>query len=259
MLRRSFHGRISVAAGLALIAAVPLTAQHSYSPADIENGIRLYRTHCISCHGSDGDAIPGIDLQRGQFRRGSADEDLTRLITKGVPGTAMPPTELAPPQLFSLIAYIRSMREFQSRSGPAGDAKRGQALFEGKGGCLSCHRVKGNGSRLGPDLTEIGLIRPPTHLERSILAPSESILPQHRFMRAVRRDGAEITGRRLNEDTHTIQLLDSKERLISLLKADLRDYAPLRTSPMPSFDRKVSPQELADLVSYLLSLRGDTQ
>jgi hypothetical protein len=64
-----------------------------------------------------------------------------------------------------------------------------------------------------------------------------------------------INGRRLNEDTYTVQLLDDQERLISLAKADLREYTVQTTSPMPSY-KNLSADDLADLVAYLLSLKG---
>jgi putative heme-binding domain-containing protein len=105
-------------------------------------------------------------------------------------------------------------------------------------------------------LSEVGAIRTAEYLERSILAPNESVLPEHRVVRAVTRQGTVITGRRLNEDTHTIQLIDQDERLRSLSKSDLREYTILTTSAMPSYEGKFSSTELADLVTYLLSLKG---
>jgi len=69
-------------------------------------------------------------------------------------------------------------------------------------------------------------------------------------------DGKVITGRRLNEDTYTVQLIDEQERLLSLSKANLREFTVLKSTPMPSYKDKFSSQELADLESYLLSLRG---
>ena len=42
---------------------------------------------------------------------------------------------------------------------PAGDPARGKAIYEGKGDCASCHRINGVGSRLGPDLSDIGVPR----------------------------------------------------------------------------------------------------
>jgi hypothetical protein len=71
----------------------------------------------------------------------------------------------------------------------------------------------------------------------------------------VKRDGTVITGRRLNEDTHTIQLIDDKERLVSLDKSQLRELTIQKTSPMPTYQGKLSAQEVADVVAYLQTLR----
>lgn len=242
---------------IAGIAGILSAQQHGYSPADIESGARLYRANCAVCHGPDGDSIAGVDLRRREYRRAVSDDDLTRLIGRGIPGTAMPPTAFSSPQLWEIVAYVRSMREQPSSGAAAGDPGRGRMLFEGKGACLTCHRVGAQGSRVGPDLSEIGAIRPATFLERSVVAPGENVLPQNRSVRAVTRDGAVITGRRLNEDTHTVQLLDGQERLVSLSKAGLREYTVLNESAMPPYRDKFNHQELTDLLSYLRSLRGN--
>src|SRR6185295_13715644 len=102
-------------------------------------------------------------------------------------------------------------------------AVRGRTLFEGKGGCLSCHRVNGKGSRVGPDLSDIGAVRSPDAIERAMIDSSSSMLPINRSIRAVTRSGKAITGRRLNEDTYTVQIIDNEERLLSLLKSDLKE------------------------------------
>jgi len=139
---------------------------------------------------------------------------------------------------------------------PEGDAAQGKIVFEGKGACLTCHRVKGNGVRLGPELTDIGALRRAVELELSILEPDAEVLPQNRFFRVVANDGATTTGRLLNQDAFTVQLFDASERLRSFSKADLKEYAFVEKSPMPSYRGKLSPKELADLVSYLVSLKG---
>jgi putative heme-binding domain-containing protein len=117
-------------------------------------------------------------------------------------------------------------------------------------------RAGGRGSYFGPDLSDIGATRNEAYLERSILEPNQTIAPQNRLVRVVTRQGVTITGRRLNEDTYTIQLVDEKDRLISVSKSDLREYSLLKTSTMPSYQGKLSAQEVADVVSYLLSLKG---
>lgn len=220
---------------------------------DVEAGARLFRANCAVCHGLDGSALPAADLRRGQFRRGSTTDDLFRTISNGIPGTAMPPVSFTGSQLWQVVAFLGSLRNPATGSG---NAQRGQAVLEGKGQCLSCHRVHGKGARLGPDLTEIGAIRTLDYLQRSLLQPNETVLTQNRSVRAVTRDGATLTGRRLNEDTHTIQILDSQERLVSLVKSDLRELITLTASPMPSYQDKLTPQELSDLLTCLLNLKG---
>ena len=242
-----------------LVSSRPLVAQEhagQYSQADVENGFRLYGGQCSACHGVNGDSVAGIDLRRGQFRRVTSDADLTRIINTGIPGTAMPPNRFVSADLAWLVAYIRSMRDFETRAVALGDAARGEALFAGKGGCAACHRANGNGSRVAPDLSDIGAIRAPDSLQQSVLDPNASVLPINRSVRALTRDGKVIGGRRLNEDTYTVQLIDEQERLVSLDKANLREYTVVKTSSMPSYKDKLTSEEVSDLVAYLHSLKG---
>src|SRR5215472_2991043 len=78
-----------------LCLSLPLSAQQRYLPTDVELGSRLYRNNCFACHGQEGASIPGVDFRRGQFKRVSSDEDLFRVILTGIPGTAMPPTNIS--------------------------------------------------------------------------------------------------------------------------------------------------------------------
>lgn len=236
---------------LCLGAALSVEAQTA-----AETGRQLYRANCQACHGAEGDNVTGVDFKSGQFRRASSDDDLARLILNGIPGTAMPPTNLPEPSRRALVAYLRSMHAATMGASATGDRAHGMAIFEGKGGCLQCHRVGAQGSRVGPDLSDVGSHRPAAALEQSMVAPNDVILPQNRFVRMVMKDGTVISGRRLNEDTYTIEVIDQKENLISVSRADVREYTLLTTSPMPSYQGKLSSQEIADVVAYLLSLKG---
>jgi mono/diheme cytochrome c family protein len=75
-------------------------------------------------------------------------------------------------------------------------------------------------------------------------------------VRAVTKDGTVINGRRLNEDTYSVQLIDDHEKLVSLIKSDLKEYAIATVSPMPSFRDRLTQDEIADTVAYLLTLKG---
>jgi putative heme-binding domain-containing protein len=240
-----------------IFVAGRLLAQHGYTPGDIEEGEQLFIENCAICHGPEGDAVPGVNLARGKFRHASSDEELSQIIKNGIPGTAMPPGNFHEHQITALIAYLRSMAaSVAGNTVTLGDAARGKTIVEGKGACLNCHRVNGKGSYLGPDLTDIGVTRRAAQLERSILEPDAEILPQNRFFRVVTRDGATITGKLLNLDTFTVQLMDSNERLRSFLKVNLKEFDFVGKSPMPSLQGKLSPAEVADVVAYLVTLKG---
>src|SRR5215831_768441 len=163
---------------------------------------------------------------------------------------------------------------------PPGDAERGKGIFEStKGNCLSCHRVNGKGSLFGPDLSAIGAPprggnaarggagggragqQPPPpsgptpqQLAQSILDPNAVVSVQNRYVRLTMKDGKTIWGKLLNIDTFAYQIFDSTEKLANISKTDVREAT--MTSPMPSYRDKLTTQELADVVSYLMSLKG---
>jgi putative heme-binding domain-containing protein len=243
----------------ALLLGVPvlLAAQHGYTPADVEEGEQLFIENCAICHGPEGDAVPDVELARGNFRHASSDEELSQLIAKGIPGTAMPPGNFHEHQLTALVAYLRSMATVVDKSSiTLGDTARGKTIFEGKGECLKCHRVDGKGSYVGPELTDIGVIRRAAQPERSIVDPDAEILPENRSFRVVMRDGTVVTGKLLNLDTFTIRMMDSSQQLRSFLKKNLKEFDFIEKSPMPSYRNKLSGEEVADLVAYLVTLKG---
>jgi putative heme-binding domain-containing protein len=245
----------TLAARLAAQNAPAQTGQ--YDQAQIAAGTILYGGQCAACHGPNGDQIAGVDLRRGQFPTVVSDADLTRILANGKPASGMPPFNvLRTDEVTALIAYIRSGFDATGAAVKIGDPARGEALFSGKGGCASCHRVNGKGPYTATDLTEIGLGRKPASLQRALLDPSGAMIPGNRPVRAVTRDGRTIRGRRLNEDAYTVQLIDEQSRLVSLIKADLRSFEESPTSSMPSYATSLTADERADVIAYLLSLKG---
>lgn len=232
----------------------PVYAQHE-TAADLVDGERAFRQTCANCHGPDGDQIQGIDLGRGRFRRPMTDADLARIIRTGIPNTPMPATPMSEEQAGKIVAYLRSRAATVGAASVVGDAARGKALFDAKGACASCHRVNGTGSRVGPDLSAVGATRSAAELQRALVDPNADVQPQNRFYHVTLKDGTTVEGRLLGHDTFTVQILDTKEQLRSFSKADLRD-AGFIPSPMPSYKTSLSAQELADMVSYLSSLRN---
>lgn len=244
---------------VAAFGAAPRAQQDhpgQYSQADIDVGARVYNTQCASCHGPNGDQISGIDLRRGQFRRASSDEDLQRVIATGT-NAGMPPFALQPAEMTGIVAFIRAGFDPAARPVRIGTASRGEPIVQGKGACLTCHRISGRGSRVAPDLTDIGAARTPDAIHRSLVDPTSGMMPINRPVRIVTKDGRTIAGRRLNEDTYTVQLIDEKERLHSLAKSDLRSFVVETKSPMPSYAAQLTADEIADVIAYLLTLKGN--
>ena len=135
----------------------------------------------------------------------------------------------------------------------SGDAGKGKALVSASG-CLNCHRIRDAGSRLGPNLSDIGGRRTPERLQRSLVAPDEEVLPENRFVSVVLKDGTTLRGRLLNHDALSVQLMDANEQLRSFQTKEMRGYTILTKGLMPAFDR-LPAQDLSDIVAYLGSLK----
>lgn len=253
-----------VAGGLFVPAAAhgqqqPPAPDHSgqYDARLVAAGQRTYATLCAVCHGPTGNGVAGVDLRRGPLPRASTDAALRAVITNGIARTGMPSFRLEMPELDSLIAFIRSGFDTGVReSSPVlGNADAGRVIFETKGQCLDCHRRFDAGNFSGPDLSDIGQ-RQPAALERALLDPSSAMQPINRPVRAVRADGSVVTGRRLNEDLFTVQVITHEGQLVSLVKPELKEWSVSTTSTMPSYKDRLSPGELADLLAYLVTLKG---
>jgi putative heme-binding domain-containing protein len=252
-MKEGVFTRLVLAAGLGSRAI----AQHA-TAFDIEDGGRAFANSCAGCHGPDGNLIAGIDFSRGVFRRELSDDEITRIILNGIPNTPMPPTPgLSEEQAMRIVAYLRSLPESLTEAGAVGDPARGREIVTGSVDCLDCHRVAGRGSRLGPGLSRIGLERRAAELERSLLDPDAEVQPANRFYEVTPKDGEPVTGRLLNHDTFTVQLMDADERLRLFQKSELADFGFIE-SPMPSYRDTLDAQALADVVSYLVSLRGES-
>src|SRR5438046_1927244 len=166
------------------IGAAPARAQaplheSQYADADIAYGASLYTARCVTCHGTQGDAIGGVNLRSGTFRNAVIDRDLERFIRAGSPA-GMPPFALDSAEMAGIIAFLRNMNAFDLAAVKVGDAVRGRAIFDGKGACAGCHRIGVDGSRVGPNLSDIGTARSAGSLQRSLLDPTSQMMPINR-------------------------------------------------------------------------------
>ena len=142
------------------------------TPEGLARGKRIYAKRCQACHGEKGDGLGPVapylnprprDFTLGAFKlrtTGSGepptDEDLFRVVTRGVPGTAMSGwTTLSADERWQVIAYLKTFSTaFQeSRAvvsagrGPAASPEllaRGRQVYQ-KAKCWECHGESGRG------------------------------------------------------------------------------------------------------------------
>ena len=230
-----------------------------------------FRANCAFCHGLGAHGGGrGPDLTRTPKKHGDADAEIFNTINNGVPGTAMPPNGatqqgvgMTEEEIWQVVTYIRSVEKKPGTV--SGDAKHGRELFYGNAGCATCHMFVGKGGRLGPDLTAAGTSRSTEYLVESLRNPSRRLAQgiseamkefsvEYETVDAVTKDGTNLRGALLNEDSFTIQFMDTREKVHSLDKASLKSLRKSRESLMPAYDEKALPgKDLQDLLAFLVS------
>jgi len=231
-----------------------------------------FRSNCAFCHGLGArGGGRGPDLTRAQKHHGNTDAEIFHNIHDGITGTAMPAATnggigvgMSDEEIWQVVTYLRSV-EKKATAAETGNAAHGKELFYGTAGCGTCHMVNGKGGRLGPDLSSTGASRSVEYLEESVRRPSKRLAtglsePMKDFSQeyetatVVTSDGTKLQGVVLNEDSFTMQMLDTREQLHAFEKAKLRSYEKTRESLMPAYDAKALPEkDLKDLIAYLLA------
>jgi putative heme-binding domain-containing protein len=225
------------------------------SALDLAEGKEIYRLRCAECHGAEGEGGRGPNLKDGVFYRGDEDADLSRTIENGITGTEMPGFSGSELRIAQLVAFIRSLNQAARPSELPGDPASGERLFRGSD-CLSCHRLGVEGSFAGPDLSSVGSRRSLRHLRDSLLDPNRDIRPRYRVASVVETSGGRARGFLLDEDRHTLQILDLDGALRSFQRRDLAKVEISRESIMPSYRGTFDDRELDDLISFLATRRS---
>jgi cytochrome c oxidase cbb3-type subunit III len=234
------------------VAANPYTSNN-----DIALGKKLYGGRCAGCHGPGGDGGKGTNLATSVLPRAQSDLALYRVIRYGLPDTEMPSHNMTQREIWQISAFVRTLGQ-ADQSALSGNPARGGELLKGKGGCLQCHVVNGEGGHLGPSLSDVGRMRSAAYLRAKLLEPDKDLSGNFALVRLTTPAGKKLSGIRMNEDTWSIQVRDMSGGLHSFWKQDLSDLKVESRTLMPSYRDRLSADELNDIVACLVGLRGES-
>lgn len=160
------------------------------------------------------------------------------------------PVDRLPPQFYLDFALSNS-----------GDAARGEKIFKDRNGvaCINCHRVRGEGIDVGPDLSGVGAQFDRRALAESVLFPSRAVREGYNVVDLELTDGDIISGmiRAENPESLSIQAATGPPQTIP--KPKIKSRKSTGVSLMPEgFEAGLSPDEFSDLISFLQTLRSGT-
>ena len=243
----------------------PRFAAPPQAPADLEAGRGLFVIHCARCHGIDGGGGEGPGLVTPELFSATTEDELYGVIRSGIPGTSMPGLRyVSDDKRRQLTAYVWSLGRVAAEEELPGDPEAGALLYE-QHDCAACHVIGGKGGTLGPDLGRIGLERGADHLRESIVDPGATLPPSgggagsiYLMVRVETRDGRQIEGMRVNEDSFTIQIRDAESDTFHSVRKEniVRLQKRFGFSLMPSYRNMIRGSELDDMIAYLASLQG---
>jgi putative heme-binding domain-containing protein len=171
--------------------------------------------------------------------------------------TATDPQRRAVPHEWPATLLARSepisnqVAQVKNKELSLGDIENGRALFfSSRLQCAECHRIRGQGTGLGPDLSNLSA-REPESLLKDIKEPSSTINPDYVGYSIEQADGERITGL-LKRQGNNLELHSAAGVKITLNPAEVGEIAPLPFSLMPEgLLEGLKPQQVHDLLAFL--------
>jgi putative heme-binding domain-containing protein len=263
---------IAVMAAVAPAAHAQQVDPYTGNTAAIEEGRGLYNGACTGCHGINGAAGeigPGLAIPGRSYAR-NTDAQIFDAIKQGIPETAMPAhqSKFNDDQIWKITAYVKGLRGTAIDAPSPGDIVHGEAVFWGKAECGSCHMVRGRGSVIGPDLSNLAgsrktnsIIAALTSEQHRVYGPGgaqpHNLVPLQTYpvVRVTTVGGKTVRGVLRNEDSFSMQIMGLDQQLYLLDRAKLKTiiYEPKGLMPT-DYDKRLSKVEFDDLLAFLTRL-----
>ena len=123
--------------------------------------------------------------------------------------------------------------------------------------CVRCHRIKGIGGDVGPDLSRIGVEKPREYILESILLPNKQIAPGFESVNVTLKNDETYAGVLKTETADQLVINSPQNGLVTIKKSDIQARAK-SLSPMPEgMGQILSKRDLRNIVEYLSGLKGE--
>ena len=253
-----------------LILTLRIASQEQKSPRsangaqgmDTSNveGKQAFESRCAGCHGVDGrggERAPDIASNAKTQRR--SDDELSRIIERGLPGTGMPSFASLGSNVKNVVSYLRQLQGKNESARLPGNEQKGRELFYGKARCSECHAVNGSGGFIASELSGFGGNRSPDEICQAIIKPtSTNRLGSKMIVKT--RDGKEYSGVVRNEDNFSLQLQGLEGDFQLFQKSELTSFSRQLDLLMPAdYAKTLNRDEQNDLISFLMFAARDAR
>ena len=143
-----------------------------------------------------------------------------------------------------------ALADYQAALKLPSDPVRGEAIFQRD--CQACHRLGDRGHNVGPNLLSIRN-RTPGEVLANVLDPNREVAPNFQEYVVTLDDGRVLTGLVADETATSLTLRRAEGIEETVLRQNIDEISGTGHSLMPEgFEKKIKPQEMADLIAYLL-------
>lgn len=231
-------------------------------PVAAERGAPLYAANCAFCHGPKARGAEGPNLIRSVVvLHDEGGNTIGPYLLKGNPDKGMPAfSKLTESQTYDIAQFLHMQVELAANRGTykrlnvvTGDAKRGEAYFNGEGKCSTCHSPTG-------DLAKIGSKLPPDAIQNRFLWPGGGGFgapTRQRKATITLPDGKTVKGTIKRLDDFNVSLYDeagnyfSWSREVTPVKIEINDPLKAHRELLDKYTDEI----MHDLTAYLVTLK----
>ena len=246
-------------------SAYPVRA--AADPAVVQRGRQIFSANCSFCHGSDArGGEGGPNLIRSELVLNDKNGELiATVVQNGRPDKGMPKFDLSLEEIASIAAFIHSMpvggrAETTGAVDPlVGDAKAGEAYFNGPGKCASCHSVSGDLTGIGAKYTDVRALQGAMLSGGAAARQGYAGLPEsaRKTVTVTMQSGETVKGQLDQIDDFMVALTDSDGNYHSYVRHGDNPKVTISNPLQPHFDmlRTFKDQDIHNLTAYLVTLK----